>query len=166
MFSGWLNALKAKTTPIGSCCVKARRPAEAALRFMGISLPACARKCSAHKRDAVDRPVDLDQRIGQGFAALGGGLQGKLLAALLHDGGRLAQDGDPLGRAEPGVAVLEQLVGRGQRTFHAAAVDLLDRGQPRAVERGTHLGVLRRGEAPGTISGKCSIMVSPSLKRC
>ena len=45
--SGWLKALTATTTPIGSRWVKASRPAEAALRFMGTTWPASERRSSA-----------------------------------------------------------------------------------------------------------------------
>ena len=46
-FNGWLKALTATTTPIGSRCVKATRFADAALTFIGITWPACERGSSA-----------------------------------------------------------------------------------------------------------------------
>ena len=45
--SGWLKALTATTTPIGSCCVKANLPAEALLSPIGTTWPASERSSSA-----------------------------------------------------------------------------------------------------------------------
>ena len=49
-FSGWLKALSATTTPIGSRCVKAMRPAEAALTFIGTTSPLSLRRSSQQLR--------------------------------------------------------------------------------------------------------------------
>ncbi len=99
--------------------------------------------------DAVDRPVHFHQRIGQGLAPFASGLEGEILAASLHDGGSLAQDGDAFGGTQPAVAVAEQLVGGGQCPLDAATVHLFDRSQPRAVEGGADFGVWRDGARAG-----------------
>ena len=147
---------EASTTPIGSWWVKASRPAEAALRSIGISTPAWRPQVLGAEPDAVDRPIGLDQGIHQRFSAFAGGFQGELLPPLLHDGRGAREDFDASGRAEPGVAVAEEGVGRGQGTLDAGAVHLLDRGDRRAIERrGDHRRLRpppwRRGPSRGSV---------------
>ena len=89
--------------------------------------------------DAIDGPIGLDERIDQRLAALAGGLQGQVIAARLHQICRAAKDFDSPRRAEPGVAIAKQPLGRRQGLLGPVEIDLIQRGDQRLVQRGADL---------------------------
>ena len=99
-FSGWLKALTATTTPMGSCCVNATRPADAALMSIGIARPASVRSRSTQRAHPVDGAPDLDAGIDERLPAFPGGLHASSSARVLHQRGGAAAGSRCAARAE------------------------------------------------------------------
>ena len=114
--------------PVGRGSVEIHRDTVSRLGAQAIDAALCS----------FDRPVHLDQRIDQRLASLARRLGGQMLAALLHDRGRTAQDLDPFGPGKPRVAVPEECVGGRERPIHdlrAGGVDGPDDGAvPRRID--------------------------------
>jgi hypothetical protein len=104
---------------------------------------------------AVDGPLDLDPRIDQRLAALAGRGDGQVLRLVAHDRGGAAEDGDALGDAEPGVAVLVQGRRRRQR--------LLDGCRSGDGDVADHRPVIGRGDRQ---CRRCRVRRPPIAGHC
>ena len=96
---------------------------------------------------AVDRAIDLDQRVDEWLSALPGGFDRQLFSALLHDGRRAPQDLDSTRGAEPPIPVTEEFVGRVQRLLNGLRASALhSRNQALIIRRmDIHTFAVRRG---------------------
>ena len=130
-FSGWLKALSATTTPIGSRCVKAIRPAEAGLTFIGTTSPPSLRRSSQQLRTPSMARATSTREFDERLAPFPSGEDRQTLGLPFHAAGHPAQDLDPAQRRQPSPAIPEEAV----RDLESAVDRLTPRERDRADRR-------------------------------
>jgi hypothetical protein len=172
-FTGWLNALTAATTPIGSCSVNAMRPADGGLMFIGITCPASVRSISAHEvTPSIARRISPRESMrglppSRAAASARASACDAMIAASRRRISMRFAGGEPLG------AVAMQCVGGGEGFFERGGVGHVDRTEEGAVEGRAHF-VLRaarggarnhQGKMFGHRKALCTTEQSPATLR-
>ena len=137
-FSGWLKALSATTTPIGSRCVKAIRPAEAGVDVHRDDVAAFVPQELAAVAHPVDSARHLDTRVDERLAPFPGGEDRQTLSLPFHAAGHPAQDLDPAQRRQPSPAIPEEAVRDLESAVDRLTARERDRADRRPIEGGPH----------------------------